>query len=538
MALDSPDAPRAPDAHTSPDRLTRSAGLAGSATLTSRVLGLIREQTLAGVFGAGNEMDAFLVALRLPSLVRDLFAEGAMSAAFVPTFATYLARHGKAAAWRLANNVITVLLLVTGLLVTLGIIFAEPIARFYAPEFADIPGKLDLTVRLGRIVLPFLTLVAIAAVVMGMLNSLHHYFVPALAPAMFNVATIVCLLALVPLLPRIGVAPITALAVATLAGGLLQIAIQWPSLRREGFRFRPMIDLREPGLRQMLLLMGPGTIGLAATQINLFVTTQLATYQGVGAVSWLQYAFRLIYLPIGVFGTSIATAVLPRVAAQAAVDDRRAIARTLSGGYGLMMAVNIPASVGLMVLSDDIIRLLFERGRFLASDTAATAAALRFYALGLIGYSVARMSSPVFYALGRSRTSIMVSTATIVVNLFASLALVPVMGFTGLALSTSSAALFSAAVLVTLLWRHVGGLDRKGLAATLMKTLVASALMAVVVVVASGWLHAWIPGNRLLPQLARMAAAISTGIATYVAAARLLGIDDVIEMLPGRRRAA
>jgi putative peptidoglycan lipid II flippase len=536
MALAPPGA--APPDVPPPERLARSASLAGSATLTSRILGLTREQVLAGMFGAGNEMDAYLVALRLPSLMRDLFAEGAMSAAFVPTFARHVAQSGREAAWRLANNAISALLVVTGALVALGMIFAEPIVSLYAPEFATVPGKLELTVRLGRLMVPFLTMVAIAAVMMGMLNALHHYFVPALAPAAFNVAMIACLAVLPPLMPRLGVQPIMVLAIATLLGGVVQMAVQWPSLRREGFRYRPRLDVSDPGLRQILILMGPGTLGIAATQINLFVTTQLATYQGVGAVSWLQYAFRLIYLPLGVFGVSIATAVLPAVAAHAAADNRRAIAATVTRACSLMAVVNVPASVGLIVLSDDIVRLLFERGRFLPADTAATAAALRYFAIGLLGHSLTRMASPVFYTFGRSRVSVMVSTMTIALNLLLGLALVPRLGFTGLALATSLAALFSAATLLTLLWRHVGGLDGRALAGTLAKTLGASVAMGASAWMGNAGLAALMPGPQLLPQIVRLGGAIAVGLVAYGAIAWLLRIDDVTRMAAGLRRRA
>src|SRR6478672_11538431 len=225
-----------PSDQTPSDRIAHAASLAGAATLTSRLLGLVREQVLAALFGAGDEMDAYFVAFRIPNLVRDLFAEGAMSAAFVPTFTRELALNGKAEAWRLGNNVLNALLITTGALVVCGIVFARPLVEVYASEFGRVPGKLDLTVQLARIVLPFLTMAAIAAAAMGMLNSLHHYFVPALAPAMFNLATIVGVFALTPLLPHLGMRPIAAVAIAALAGGVGQIAVQWPSLRAEGFR--------------------------------------------------------------------------------------------------------------------------------------------------------------------------------------------------------------------------------------------------------------------------------------------------------------
>src|SRR5580765_6918269 len=242
-------------------------------------------------------------------------------------------------------------------------------------------------------------------------------------------------------MPSLGLPRITAIAIAALIGGLLQVLVQWPSLRREGFRYRASLDLRDPALRQVLVLMGPGTVGLAATQVNLFVNKLLATTQGTGAVSWLSYAFRLMYLPLGLFGVSIATATLPAVSRDAAIDNRAGVRRTVAQAISMMMALNIPATFGLVVLAEPIVRLLFERGRFLASDTTATAAALRFYAVGLVGYATARIASPVFYALRRSRVPVMVSVATIAVNVAGNIALVRVLGFRGLALGTSIAML-------------------------------------------------------------------------------------------------
>ncbi|HUK33786.1 MAG TPA: murein biosynthesis integral membrane protein MurJ, partial [Vicinamibacterales bacterium] len=319
--------------------------------MASRILGLARDQVLAAFFGAGSDMDAFIVAFRIPNLVRDLFAEGAMSAAFVPTFTRRLTLDGKPQAWSLANHLISALLLVTGVLVVVGIVFAAPITSAYARDFGSVPGKLELTVRLTRVLLPFLMMVAVAAAAMGMLNSLHYYFVPALSPALFNVAMIAGAFTLVPLMPLLGLPRITAIAIAALGGGALQVLAQWPSLHREGFRFRVSFDFRDPGLRQVLVLMGPGTVGLAATQVNLFVNTVLATSQGTGAVSWLSYAFRLMYLPIGLFGVSIATATLPAVSRHAAIDDREGIRHTVAQAIAMMLVLNVPATFGLVALS-------------------------------------------------------------------------------------------------------------------------------------------------------------------------------------------
>ena len=521
------------------DRIARDAGLTGAATLTSRVLGLVRDQVLAAFFGAGNDMDAFVVAFRIPNLVRDLFAEGAMSAAFVPTFTRQLTLHGKHDAWRLGNNVLNALLVATGVLVVAGMVFARPLIALYAGDFASVPGKMELTVQLTRVVLPFLTMVAVAAAAMGMLNSLHHYFVPALSPAMFNVATIAGVFLLVPLMPRFGLPPIMAVAIAALAGGIGQVALQWPSLRREGFRYERLLDPRDPAMRRVLILMGPGTIGLAATQVNLFVNTLLATSQGTGAASWLTYAFRLMYLPIGLFGVSIGTAVLPAVSRHATVGDVAGIRRTVSRGLAMMLMLNVPATVGLMVLATPIVQLLFERGHFLPSDTAATAAALRLYAVGLIGYSAVRIASPAFYGLGESRTPALVSVSAIAINVIASVALVRAIGFQGLALGTSIAALANAALLLWLLRRRLGGMEGSRLMVTMLKVTAASSVMAITAVLTQHAMDRVAPGTRLAPQAVRLGATIGGSLAALAVMAQVLGVEafhDAVEMLRARVR--
>ena len=513
------------------ERIGRSAGLAGTATLVSRLLGLVRDQVLAGLFGAGNEMDAFVVAFRVPNLVRDLFAEGAMSAAFVPTFTRHLALRGKEEAWRLGNNVINALVLVTGGLVLVGILSAPLLIAIVAPDFEQVPGKGELTVQLTRITLPFLTMTAVAAAMMGMLNSLRHYFVPALSPASFNLVTIVCAFVLVPVMPSLGLPRITAIAIAALIGGFTQVMLQWYSLRGEGFHYEPRLDWRDPALGRVLLLMGPGTLGLAATQVNLFVATLLATSQGTGAVSWLQYAFRLMYLPIGLFGVSIATAVLPQAARHAAGDDLTSVGVSVARGLGLMLVLNVPAAAGLWVLATDIVRLLFEHGRFLPSDTVATAAALRFYAIGLLGYSATRITAPVFYALGHSRIPVAVSVMSVTANVLLSVGLVNVMGFKGLALATSCAALLNALTSLTLLRRYLGSVHDAYLVQTFIKTAIASFVMAAAVI---GMMHGLAPliqGDRPVVQLVRLCAGIGGGLVTLTLAARVLHIAEWNELV-------
>jgi putative peptidoglycan lipid II flippase len=527
-------------------RLARSAGLIGIATLASRVLGVVRESVLAAYFGASAsmQMDAYNVAFRVPNLLRDLFAEGAMTAAFVPAFTRTLTQRGREQAWRLGNNVLNTLLLITGGLVALGMVFAGPITALIAPEFGDVPGKLELTADLTRVMLPFLTTVAVAVAMMGMLNALQRFFVPSLSPAMFNVATILSVIALVPVMTALGLPEITAVALGTLLGGVGQVVLQWPVLRQQGFRYRPVVDFRDPELRQVLRLMIPGTLGVAAVNINVLVNTILATSQGPGAVSFLGYAFRLMYLPIGLFGVSIATAALPDVSRHAASEDLASIRRTVSSALRMMLMLNVPAMIGLVALAEPIVALLYQRGAFSAFDTEATAAALTFYAPGLLGYSAVKIASPTFYSLGDSRTPVAVSMSSIAANLGLNLTFIWAgFGFRGLALGTALAALFNASALLWLLRRRLQGLDERRLAVAFVKIAIASLAMGAAAIAVSRGVGDALGGDTEWARAVRVFASIAAALVVLAVAARVLRIAEFNEattrilrrVVPGRR---
>lgn len=519
------------------DGLTRSAGIVGLATMTSRVLGLVRDQALAYRFGAGNAMDAFLVALRIPNLLRELFAEGALNAAFVPVFTRRLTNAGREAAWRLGAQLINALAVVTGVIALAGIVFAEPIIRLLAGGYQAVPGKFELTVQLTRIVLPFLPLVAIAAACMGMLNSLRRFFVPALSPAAYNVCLIVGALVVVPLMPEDGPDPITAVAAAVLAGGAGQIAAQWWALRREGFHHRLALDPADGGLREVVGLMGPATVAGAALQVNVAVNTFLAHSEGTGAVSWLTYGFRLMYLPLGVLGVSVATVTLPAVSRHAAAGDLAAVRRTVAHGLRLMSAVVLPAAVGLAVLATPIVRVVFERGEFTPADTPATAFALVCYAPGIVGYAAVRLAVPVFYAFGTSLTPALVSVLTVALNVGLNLVLVRVMGYPGLALGTSIASWLNASVLLVLLHRRLGGIEGRRLAGSFARTCLAAGTMGAVVGAAEGMVGGIAAEGGLLIASLILAGEIALGLVVLAAAGRLLGIaelDEVRGLILGR----
>src|SRR6185436_2451183 len=332
-------------------------------------------------------------------------------------------------------------------------------------------------------------------------------------------------------MPRFGVPPITAIAIGALIGGVAQLLIQWPLLHQEGFAYRPFLDWKQDALQRVLLLMGPGTIGLAATQMNVFVNTVLATQEGTGAVSWLNYAFRLMYLPTGLFGVSIATAVIPAVSRHAARDDRAAVRGTLAEGLSLMFVLNVPATVGLIVLAHPIIRVIFERKAFLPSDTTATAAALQYYAVGLLGYSIVRIASPTFYALGDSRTPVQISIASVGVNAALNVVLARLLGYGGLALGTSIAALFNAGGLLWVLHGRLDGLEDGRVVSSLARIVIASLVMGMAALVVNGVLGTWMPGDTFARQAIRLFLSIVAALLVLGIAAHLLRIREFREAL-------
>ena len=371
---------------------------------------------MARMFGAGLEFDAFMLGFRIPNLTRDLFAEGALSSAFVPTFTEYLQKKSKQEAVQLVNLVATALILVVGLLCLLGVIFAPQLVGLIASGFKHEPGKFELAVRMTRIMFPFLLLVALAAQVMGVLNACNRFGVPAMASTFFNIGSVTFGWILGFILgPAIGVTRIEGMAWGVVLGGALQLVWQMPSLWSLGFHFKPMLDWNHPGVRRILALMGPAIIGNAAVQINVMINTDFASnmhdpVRGYhGAVSWLGYAFRFMQLPIGIFGVAIASATLPAISRTIAKDDFDDFRRTMSKSLAMVLLLTIPSSVGLAVLGKAIIGSIYQWGKFEYYDTQRTAVALSFYAIGLAGYSALKVVTPAFYALKDSRTPMMIS---------------------------------------------------------------------------------------------------------------------------------
>ena len=514
-------------AGTAPPGMARSAGLVGIATMASRLLGLLRDWVFLTAFGAGHVMDAYNVAFRLPNLVRDLFAEGAMSAAFVPTFTRELHNKGKDAAWELGRIVITGLIAVTGVITIAGILLAGPLTAYIAPEYAATPGKLELTTTLTQVMFPFLMLIAVAVACMGMLNSLRSFFLPALAPAAFNVACIASAFVIVPFMPALGWHAMVGLAIGTLLGGVAQVALQWPALIKEGFRFRPQFGFSDPRFREIVRLMIPGTLGLAAAQVNQLVNVYLATSEGEGAVTYLGFAFRLMYLPIGLFGVSIATAAIPGITRHAAADDMEGVRNDVSQAVRMMLMLNVPATFGLMCLAGPIVELLVEYRNVNAQNTAGIAAALMGYAPGLVGYSAVKIASPTFYALKDSRTPVTIGMVCIVLNVVLNLLLVRTsLSYAGLALGTGIAAIANALMLFWMLRRRLAGLDDRRVITSLVKVLLASSAMAAVAWGVEHQLALHWAGDEPWRRAVRVGLAISLGLGTLALTARLLRLHE------------
>jgi len=517
-------------------------GIIASATFLSRILGLLREQVFAYFFGAGMYTDAFQIAFRIPNLLRDLFAEGAMSSALVPVYTKARKEKGEKYAWRMASNAIFWLALVLGCISLLGIFFADSLVSIYAPAFKSIEGKHELTVGLTRILWPFLPLVVMAAIWMGLLNARDCYATPALAPSVFNIASILAAFFICPMMmPLFGLHPIYGMAFGAVLGGLGQWLVQWPALRGEGFQLQGKIRFRDPELKRIVMLMGAGTFGLAATQINILINSVMASGEGDGAVSWLNYAFRLMQFPIGVFGVAISTATLTKVSKEVAANDMEKVRTTVVSSLRMVLALTIPSAVGLAIMGVPIISVIYEHGKFHAGDTYATAVALAFYAIGLSAYSAIKVLVPVFYSLGKSRVAILSSGLSVIVNVGLCVLLVQYWGFKGLAFAASIAAIANCLVLLIMIEVYAKKIDFMSLFKCLLICGGASLLMGLFLSLGlklagipvfqpiseqSLWFHA-----SFFKRVLFLCLALGAGVVTYISCAKVLGLQEINDLL-------
>jgi len=511
-------------------KIARAAGTVSLAVFASRILGLVREQVFAGLFGAGYAFDAYVVAFRIPNLLRDLFAEGALSSAFVTVFTDYDQRLGAHRTWRLANNVIFCFTLLLSLLVMAGMWFSPAIVGFMAPDFAAVPGKLPLTTLMTRVMFPFLILVSLAALAMGILNTRGKFFIPSLASSFFNLGSIVVGVGLSLAAPRFGVEPIVGMAWGALAGGLMQLAVQLPLLWRVGFKLKFVLDLKEPGLRRIIKLMLPAVVGLSATQINIFINTFYASSCPQGSISWLNYAFRLFHLPMGLFGVALMVAVMPVVSRHAANRDPAALREAVESSLSLAILVTLPAACGLIFLAQPIIALIYQHGQFTPLDTRQTAAALELYALGLVAFTGVKIMVPVYYALDDTRIPVLGSFLTVAANLIFIHLTLASLQHRAIALSTSLSLILNFLFLAAVLYPKLTGYRVGSLIFTLVKVTGASLIMGLAV----HWLHprvaAWL-GSGLPARILALAGVIALGMGLYLTLASRLRIQEFQEMM-------
>jgi putative peptidoglycan lipid II flippase len=531
-----PDNFQLTDQTTNKSTIAKSAATVGIAVMCSRILGLVREQVFAGLFGAGYAYDSFLVAFRIPNLLRDLFGEGALSAAFVTVFSAYDTNRTKEDTWKLASNVLTFFLIFLSIITLLGIFFAGSIVSLLAPDFSFTEGKTALTVKLTQIMLPFLVFISLSAVVMGMLNTKGRFFVPAIASSFFNLGSLVGGTSLAFILPHFGQPAIVGMAIGTLIGGLLQLGIQIPTLLGTGFRYQPTLDLSDPGLRRILKLMIPATIGLSATQINIFINTNFAASCIEGSVSWLNYAFRLVQLPIGVFGVALSIAMLPVLARQAAQKNITEMKKTMVSSLTMVFALTLPATAGLIILSEPIIRLIFEHGAFTAKDTLATAQTLALYSIGLFAYAANKILVPAFYAIDKTRYPVIASFLAIVTNIIIINLTIDRYQHLAIAFSTSCTMLINFLFLMTVLYIKLNGFALADLGKGLLKIIIATLALAGLLWYALPYFTLWLHSSVLHQSSSLLVLILAATFLYYLILHlfKLTEINILTEMIKGK----
>ena len=516
---------------------TKAAGIVGLAVLCSRILGLAREQIFAALFGGGRLMDAFTIAFRIPNLLRDLFAEGALSTSFITTFSRTIATDGERAAWKLADKVATLTVIALSCITIVGIVTAPWLVHVLAPGFDG--EKAALTITLTRIMYPFILLVSLAALVMGMLNAREVFGVPAMASSFFNLGSIVSGVALGYWLdPGFGPRALLGSAIGTLIGGSLQLGVQLPALRRLGYAFRPDFEWRDKGVKAILRLMGPSVIAASTTQVNVLVNSIFASQLGDGPTFWLSIAFRLMQLPLGIFGVALGTVALPLLARMAATGNLVSFRSELSRGMRLAFLMTIPATIGLMVLAEPIISVLYQHRKFGAFEAGEAAGALRFYAIGLSGYAALKVLVNAFYALERRKTPMLVSFSAVGLNLLLNWLFTWHLGWghRGLALSTACIATSNFLILYLLMRRQLTFLETRSMLVLLGKLAVAGAALAGVCWLGAHFLLAGWAVQPFWPKLAALGATIGVAGLVFVLVASALRIPELREIIAAFER--
>ena len=540
--------------------VARSAGIVSIAVMFSRVFGLIRETIFARFFGAGFLYDAFIVGFRIPNLLRDLFAEGALSAAFVKVFTDYQLKNSEAEAWRLASLVFNALAVVLSVVTVLGILLSPLLVTAITHNYLGDPNhyyppeKAALATTLMQLMFPFILLVALAALAMGVLNTKGRFAIPASASTAFNIASIIAGLALAYWLSggswerstdKLAIPSdaaqwaVIGMSIGTLVGGAAQLLIQVPSLFKVGFRFSLGLSFRDEGVRRVMRLMAPAIIGTGAVQVKVVVDTIVAS--GIdGGASWLSYAFRLMQFPIGIFGVAIGTAAIPTLSRLISENNVEKFRNTLSDAINLVFLLAIPSAFGLIVLGEPIVRLIYERGEFDGFDTNMTAWALTAYSIGLAGYAAIKVLSPAFYALDDARTLMYISLASILVHVPSSFGLMQLLstvgvtperpngfGHAGVALATSIVATVNFLALAFFMRRRIGRINGQDILVSFVKIVIASAAMSAVAYAGYYFLHAKLGGKSFLTSLVEVFLPIAIGGTIFIGMAKLLGVTEI-----------
>ncbi|MBN2372479.1 murein biosynthesis integral membrane protein MurJ [bacterium] len=456
--------------------IIKSAGVIGFATIISRLLGYIRDMILANIFGTEMVADVFFVAFKIPSLIKRLLGEGSLSSSFIPVFTDYLEKRKKKEAWELASNVLCLVSVAAILLTLLAILAAPGIVLIIAPGFYPDKMKFRLTVLITRIIFPYIIIASIVAVIMGILNSLKHFAIPALSPAVLNVGIIFGALFLAPKMNQ----PITGVAFGVLIGGLLQILIHPPVLIKKGALLKPSFDLHNPGTKKIGLLMVPAAIGLGVTQINIMIDTLLASFLPEGSISYLYYSNRLLQLPLALFGIALGTALLPTYSSLISSGRADEVMSTFSFAMRVVLFISLPSSIGLIVFRVPIIGILFQRGQFTNAATTATAQALFAYSIGLFAYSGLKVTIPVFYAHQDTITPVRIGVIAMLLNICINLILMFPLKHAGLALATSLSSMMNLILLIRIMRNRWGRIDGDRITKSCLKSLVNSLFMGLI----------------------------------------------------------
>jgi putative peptidoglycan lipid II flippase len=498
--------------------LLKALAAVSSMTLLSRILGFVRDAIIARVFGAGMLTDAFFVAFKIPNLLRRLFAEGAFSQAFVPILAEYKNRRGHDATQVLVNQVGTALTLALVAIALLGVIGAPWVAYISAPGFRADPDKFELTVTLLRIIFPYIIFISLVALAAGILNTHSKFSVPAFAPVLLNVAMIGAALWLAPYFDP----PVLALGWGVAIGGVLQLAWMLPHLLKIRMLPRPTRHFDDPGLKRVLTLMAPATLGVSVAQISLLINTIFASFLASGSVSWLYYADRLMEFPAGMLGVALGTILLPSLAKHYADDNPGDYSKLLDWGLRLTLLLALPAAAALAVLAVPLIATLFNYGAFTATDVTMTQRALVAYSIGLVGIILVKVLAPGFYARQNIRTPVKIAIVTLVATQLMNLAFIIPLGHAGLALSIGLAACLNAGLLLHLLKKHGIYQPQPGWTSYFLRVLLAVVLMAAMLFYTMGDTQWWLAAG-FLDRILRLSLLVGGGIVLYFAALGLMG---------------